>query len=329
MGVKYNIVKSGDELYLPYGYNKMVHKVNGYTMYETNHTLPMVYTYDSVMNIQEFDKIFPTKMQQALLQTVVVSDDFIIGNAFDIPEVYAEDLEYEDTISNYEIDETFGVEIYNNMFIVKEPNAFITFNTDSIRNVERYVAFKNLWYEGNKDITSITITDRKRYKRFEVMSDLSNSYANVHNFLCNLGYSKEHGNSYRIGFSQPGIYTFDRIEILNQPLESLDKWIITRQGEDIEYSFGEDSMSLHVNLDKDKVLYASIPYNDGWEVFVDGKKVITAQVADFGIGIPLKKGEHSVIFEYHTPYMWFGICMFLLGTVSCITICRTTNRRNR
>lgn len=327
MGVKYNIVKSGDELYLPYGYDKEVCSANGYTMHETDHTLPMVFTYDSIMSIQEYYKLSPTEKQQVLLQTAVVPDDFIAENPIDIPKVRAEDLEYEDSSSNYQIGETSGIEILNNMFIVKEPDAYITLDTDRINNVERCFAFENLWYEGDKDITYITIADNNRYKQFGVMGDLSNSYANVHNFLCNLGYSKEHGNSYTIRFSQPGVYTFDKIEILNQSLELLDQWIMARRAADMEYSFGEDSMLLHINLDRDKMLYASIPYSDGWQVSVDGKKVVTTQTADFGIGIPLNKGEHSVVFEYHTPYMRSGMFLSLAGIAGCIIICFTADRR--
>ena len=54
MGVRYNIIKSGDEEYLPYGYSNPVQEKNGYVMYENKNALPLAYIYDTVMGEDEY-----------------------------------------------------------------------------------------------------------------------------------------------------------------------------------------------------------------------------------------------------------------------------------
>ncbi|MCD7722365.1 MAG: YfhO family protein [Clostridiales bacterium] len=48
------------------------------------------------------------------------------------------------------------------------------------------------------------------------------------------------------------------------------------------------------------VLYTSIPYDEGWSVYVDGEKAETFEIGSCQLGIMLKPGEHTVKFKY-TP----------------------------
>ncbi len=62
----------------------------------------------------------------------------------------------------------------------------------------------------------------------------------------------------------------------------------------------------------DGVLFLAIPYEAGWETFVDGQRV-EYLLADRGfMGIPLQKGSHEVICRYHAPGFAAGCAMTLL-----------------
>lgn len=74
LGARYNIVRSGDDLYLPYHFDHMVQKKNGYALFETEDVLPMVYLYDSTINEQEYISLSPLQKQQAMLQAAEVSE---------------------------------------------------------------------------------------------------------------------------------------------------------------------------------------------------------------------------------------------------------------
>ena len=54
-----------------------------------------------------------------------------------------------------------------------------------------------------------------------------------------------------------------------------------------------------INVTKDKTtLFTSIPYDDGWRVFVDGKKVKYDKLLTAFIGVDLTEGEHIIEFKY-------------------------------
>ena len=322
MGVRYNIIKSGDEEYLPYGYSNPVQEKNGYVMYESKNALPLAYIYDTVMGEEEYAGLSAIQRQQALLQTAAIEESALTGAAGNLLKCSRESLQFSDTTSDYSIVDAHGLEILENGFNVKESGAFITIETDSVNNAERYFAFDNLYYEGKKH-AEIIITDGRVSKHFEVKSQLDNAYANIHNFLCNLGYSEQHTTNYTLTFGEPGIYTFNSLSIVNQPLEYMDKWISQRRETEVDYSFGEDSVSLTVKGSKDSLLYVSIPYSNGWKAKVDGKDAEILKTNDFGIGICLTPGEHSVELRYHTPYLRMGIVLMVLGMLGCgiVTLC--------
>ena len=63
----------------------------------------------------------------------------------------------------------------------------------------------------------------------------------------------------------------------------------------------------NINLDKDSTLFLSIPYDKGFKVYVDGKKVKYNKVVGDFIGIDLKKGNHKIELRYYSEGLFVGI----------------------
>lgn len=53
---------------------------------------------------------------------------------------------------------------------------------------------------------------------------------------------------------------------------------------------------------ENSVLYSSIPYDEGWSVYIDGEKVPTFEIGGCQLGAMIKPGEHTVEYVY-TPKM--------------------------
>lgn len=65
---------------------------------------------------------------------------------------------------------------------------------------------------------------------------------------------------------------------------------------------------------KDCLVYTSIPYNDGWDVYIDGKKADEKDIvrlADALLAVKVKKGEHSIEFSYSVPGFKGGLVITL------------------
>lgn len=228
LGAGYDIVKSGNEFYMPHGFDHMVQEQNGYALFETDEVLPMVYLYDSMIKEQEYISLTPLQKQQAILQAAAVPESSMSDTGIDLQVLDVDALVFGDKMQGFEVEETSGLKLQDNRIEVSENGASLTLKTNSANEVERYFSFKNLWYEG-KENTNITITDGIRNKNIEVKSNLDRFYADIHNFLCNLGYASSHNDTWKIVFSEPGVYTFDSIEIIDQPLGAMEEWIAGRR----------------------------------------------------------------------------------------------------
>lgn len=69
------------------------------------------------------------------------------------------------------------------------------------------------------------------------------------------------------------------------------------------------------------ILMLAIPYQDGWNVFIDGEEVEQYQV-DFGlIGIYLKEGNHNIELKYEVPKIKEGMISSIIGIFGLVILC--------
>ena len=69
-----------------------------------------------------------------------------------------------------------------------------------------------------------------------------------------------------------------------------------------------------IDMKEGKVLFTSIPYEEGWEVTANGQDVETIPVVDNTfLAIKLPKGEYELEFKYSNPYLEKGLWISLLG----------------
>ena len=72
------------------------------------------------------------------------------------------------------------------------------------------------------------------------------------------------------------------------------------------------------NAETDEILYTSIPYDDGWKVYIDGKKINSdniIKISDALIGVIVPEGEHTVTFSYKLPYLQGSIMISCIFTI--------------
>ena len=61
------------------------------------------------------------------------------------------------------------------------------------------------------------------------------------------------------------------------------------------------------------ILLVSLPYNDGWQVRSDGKRVATVKVADGLLGVKLTPGKHQLQFDYQVEGLKAGIIVSIIS----------------
>ncbi len=68
-----------------------------------------------------------------------------------------------------------------------------------------------------------------------------------------------------------------------------------------------------INVDSDKTLFTTISYDDGWSIYVDGKKVKTKIIADTYLGCDIKKGTHDIKLIYYPKGMRQGLIISMIS----------------
>ncbi len=73
----------------------------------------------------------------------------------------------------------------------------------------------------------------------------------------------------------------------------------------IEYTYyNDDHLEGDINVDTGKIIFTSIPYDESWEIKVDGKKVKPIILLDSLLGIETDPGKHHISLKYkNTNYI--------------------------
>lgn len=65
---------------------------------------------------------------------------------------------------------------------------------------------------------------------------------------------------------------------------------------------------------KGKLVWFSVPYDKGWDATLDGKKIEIIKSAGM-MAVKVPKGEHNLVFKYHTPYFKLGIIVSIIAFI--------------
>lgn len=104
-------------------------------------------------------------------------------------------------------------------------------------------------------------------------------------------------------------YTLDEAA-LSEARSVKDEFVIDSE------TMGGDSFSGSINVSSDGWFNISIPYDKGFEIFVDGVKTEYFCTNTAFIGFPVKKGEHFITIKYRSPGMTAGLLVTIGG---CLT----------
>lgn len=106
---------------------------------------------------------------------------------------------------------------------------------------------------------------------------------------------------------EAGVYRFS-YEALEQVYNTLN------QNPMLVTSWSDDSLEGMVSVQNAGTLFTSIPYDEGWEVLVDGQPVRTWKIFDAFLAVNLPEGEHTVTFSYEPQGLIAG-AMITAGSV--------------
>ena len=107
---------------------------------------------------------------------------------------------------------------------------------------------------------------------------------------------------------------------------------------DVE-SYSDTTIKGTVNAKENCYLYSSIPYDDGWSVYVDGKKAETFEIGGTLLAIELTPGQHKIEYKYFpvgflygiiiSSVTVFGLCGFYIYNKSSLKLNKSKRRKDK
>lgn len=308
------------------------------TLYQTDAALPFGYTFDSVLPMEKFQDLTVAERQQALLQSAVIGPEDM--EAVDI--LPTAGLVFTDQTLPCEFRCGEGAEVSGSRIVTTEKNAAVTLLFDCPAECELYVQLEGLEFESTRPHENVSEgiywkpADETvlRARCADAVSEVTHftpwhKYAHGReDYLLNLYFSDSGRTTATLTFSERGIYTFDRLKVIAQPMEGLREQVDAAR-EDVlqQVEMTANAVTGTIDLEEDKLLCLSLPYAPGWHVSVDGEPAELLRVNVMYSGVMLTAGRHRIELNYRTSYLTAGWVVTLAGFCIFLLIWRADKRR--
>lgn len=280
-GVKYKINYNFEKyLQMPYGYYESKKSNNENTnlhILENKYDIGIDLWYDSIISEEEFENLDYAYKDACILQTAVIKD-----TQYNYPKTKLEDVTYSVNVGDYIYE---NCEYKNGEIVVEKENC--------AKVIIPFIEKK----EGGEYLYSFQIIEEND-KQFELNLNGKRTikYSSKYEWTYPIDYFtvKFDSNIEGIEISLPtvGTYKISNERIYFNSYEKLDNWTRRLNQYNLENLYiGDNYISGSIENRENGILALSIPYNDGWKCFVDGKEVNTLKVNKVFTGIELKAGK--------------------------------------
>ena len=286
MGVKYLITDKK----APIGYS-LFKDYGKYQVYINENTLPLGYFTDKIMSYDDYEKLNFPDDSLALIGNIIADS----GN-----------YKYESMAKKYELDLNDGeksglkLESYKDGYKVSvSDKGSIKFNLDDDKLYLLRFTLENPQKCSLGD-TYIDINGIRNKLTCKSWKYFNSNYTFDYTLNGNLNIEFSKGVHY---IKKIDFYSFDYDEFM----ENIDITLF----ENVKVS--GDKISGNISVSGDGYFNLSIPYDEGFIIKVDGKKVDYEKVNKNFIGFPLSDGSHDIEIEFKVPNVFIGKVISLIG----------------
>lgn len=227
--------------------------------------------------------------------------------------------------SNYE-------EIYNNL---NKSNSFESLNTiiKSLSGINEDVLVPLKKEKINNQNYKFYVDKKSKYIYISTKYDVSINYDTYGSIYINdkdvllldsenIGLSKINNNYYNSEISlkiQNSSNKINDVYLYYFNIDSFKKAInILKENELKNVMIDKNTVSGNIKTSKDSIMFLSIPYDKGFNIYVDGKKVNYNKTIDGFISFEIKKGKHNIYIKYHSKYFVLGSIISVITLISLI-----------
>lgn len=276
-------------------YYESIRQYNYYELLETKD----VSIYDDMLygNFMQTSYLYqnPYALGLGYMVDKTVKEPFICSSAFDCQNKMIKQMTAQDNeIYNFEkIDDVIEIKSKDNFYVLFVENSIDVLSAYSVCIDQNCFAFN---YNSNKVVY------------------VENDYEIGDTIEVNVGNKGDIKDIY-VGYFDFDLFTKTIEDLTKQQLNITD--------------FKSDHIKGNIEVLEDNVLFLSIPYNDNFEILVDGTKTDYYQVFNNFIGLDLNEGYHEIEIIYKVKGLNLGITISLASFVLFIIYNKKTLKLNK
>ena len=286
-GIKY-LIKDSSSLDLSDEYYKKIYTTKDKDktpVFENKYSLPIAFVASKTIEKWDTTEGNPFDVQEDLIDKATGVSNVFVPVEYTGTESY--NAECEEVTQNGAffvdgIEENTGASVDVLFKSVKDGNVYIYVTSNEIENINYY------WSDGTKTT----------YQSI------------VEPYILDLGYHKA-GDEIKAILDLNGITSSSAS--FNIYAYNVDKTVLDSAYEML--SLGQMKIEKHsdtklegtINAGYDGYLYTSIPYDEGWKIYIDGHKVKTFEIGDSQLATTIKHGEHTIKLVYSPKGLTYGL----------------------
>ena len=198
---------------------------------------------------------------------------------------------------------------------LKEKNTIHSTEDETIMKFTYINDFDNLYiYSDSSYINYIVINDSVYYKSdvnindiaIKINTPINNYYAYDETYIINEISDKELIDIY-ISYDS---YLYEEADVYSINNDKfLEAYNILKENEIKIKTFKENKIKGTINLKENKTIYTSIPYDNGWKVYINGKEINPFSLNNSLLAFDLNKGKNNIELKYIPNNLDLGIAI--------------------
>ena len=293
MGVKYIICDNNYTV--PKGYIA-AESLDSYTICKNDDIYSVMFATNHIMSLREFNELSPADRKIAILGYIIVDDD-------SIENVYTSPLK---ELKLNEFDKIKG------MHVRKVGSESVSADVSGDK-FDSYIVEITLPKHPKKQ-TNISVNGI-----FNALSSTKNAYPKSNLTFSYVITSDEAIDSLDIIF-YGGDYTIESVKCYGFNSDDIEKISENITCSDNVTLQNDNKITGDITLKEDGYINFTIPYDKGFSLYIDGKKVPYEITDSAFIGASLQAGTHNIRLVYNTPGLTYGIIITVLGILLLISI---------
>ncbi len=325
-----NPATADSDNYAGYGFEKSG-EIDGVAVFKNKYDVGLGFVCDKAMLKSEFDRLDRAHKEQVLMQAAVIPDD-LADKCGNVRMISADEAEFEVKRIPFEITEKENLTVEDGVITAGKGGGSFTVRAHDIPDCQLLVSFDNLLRNS---------TDGKDGASFELYADDGKVRKTVINQNSRQGVQglKDHDLSMghvrgdeevTVTLSSGGTYTFDDFYLSAMSTSFYDSCAERCMANRLAvYDYSDRKVRGTVDIDKEGILFLSIPAYDNWDIYVDGQKADRIDDMDIAFtGAHLSAGRHDIELRYNNRYVRYGGLVSVCGLLILLAG-HVINRRKR